>query len=161
VRRGEATAEVIATGTRTYFGRAAELVRVAHVETSEQQTVLGVVHNLTIVNFAIVIGMVAYAHTIAVGSTQIITLVLAALLSAAPVALPATFTLAATLGAKALALKGVLLARLSALHETAVIDVLCADKTGTLTANRLVVKSRPLCQRRLPRGRRACIRRAC
>jgi H+-transporting ATPase len=141
VRRGEATAEVVATGARTYFGRAAELVRIAHVESSEQQAVLGVVRNLTIVNFAIVIGMVAYAHAIGMSTTRIIPLVLTALLSAVPVALPATFTLAATLGAKALALKGVLLTRLSALHEAAMIDVLCADKTGTLTANELIVSA--------------------
>ena len=56
-------------------------------------------------------------------------------------ALPATFTLAATLGAKTLALKGVLLTRLSALHEAAMIDVLCADKTGTLTLNELAVSA--------------------
>jgi len=141
VRRGEATAEVVATGTRTYFGRTAELVRVAHVETSEQRAVLGVVRNLTIVNFAIVVGMVAYAHAIEMSTTRIIPLILTALLSAVPVALPATFTLAATLGAKALALKGVLLTRLSALHDAAMIDVLCADKTGTLTANDLAVSA--------------------
>ena len=141
VRRGEAVGEVVATGTRTYFGRAAELVRVAHVESSEQQAVLGIVRNLTIVNFAIIIGMVAYAHAIAMSTTRIIPLVLTALLSAVPVALPATFTLAATFGAKALALKGVLLTRLSALHEAAIIDVLCVDKTGTLTVNELAVRA--------------------
>src|SRR6516165_2113738 len=145
VRRGEAAAEIVATGTRTYFGRAAELVRIAHVESSEQQAVLGVVRNLTIVNFAIIIGIVAYAHAIAMSAARIIPLVLTALLSAVPVALPATFTLAATLGAKTLALKGVLLTRLSALHEAAMIDVLCADKTGTLTANELGVEAvRPI-----------------
>jgi H+-transporting ATPase len=139
VRRGEAIGEVTATGTRTYFGRAAELVRIAHVESSEQHAVMGVVRNLTIVNFAIVVGMVAYAHTHAMGVERIIPLVLTALLAAVPVALPATFTLAATLGAKTLALKGVLLTRLDALHEAAMIDVLCADKTGTLTENALEV----------------------
>src|SRR5579864_2570740 len=139
VRRGEAIGEVIATGTRTYFGRAAELVRVAHIESSEQRAVLGVVRNLTIVNFAIVIGMVAYAHAHAMSVERIVPLVLTALLAAVPVALPATFTLAATLGAKTLALKGVLLTRLNALHEAAMIDVLCADKTGTLTENALAV----------------------
>jgi H+-transporting ATPase len=139
VRRGEATAEIVATGARTYFGRAAELVRTAHVESSEQRAVLGVVRNLTIVNFAIVVGIVAYAHAIHMDAARIIALVLTALLSAVPVALPATFTLAATLGAKTLALGGVLLTRLSALHEAAMIDVLCADKTGTLTANELAV----------------------
>ena len=141
VRRGEAIAEVIATGTGTYFGRAAELVRIAHVESAEQKTVLGIVRNLTVVNFAIVVGMVAYARVIGLTVPQIIPLVLTALLSAVPVALPATFTLAAALGAKALALKGVLLTRLSALHEAAMIDVLCADKTGTLTVNELAIST--------------------
>ena len=79
------------------------------------------------------------------GAARIIPLVLTALLSAVPVALPATFTLAATMGAKTLALKGVLLTRLSALHGAAMIDVLCADKTGTLTANELGVEAvRPI-----------------
>ncbi len=139
VRRGEAVGEVVATGTRTYFGRAAELVRIAHVESAEQKAVMGVVRNLSLVNVAITIGMVIYAHLIGLTVAQIIPIVLTALLSAVPVALPATFTLAAALGAKALALKGVLLTRLSALHEAAMIDVLCADKTGTLTANALSV----------------------
>ena len=141
VRRGEAIGEVIATGTRTYFGRAAELVRIAHVDSSEQRAVLGVVRNLTIVNFGIVVAMVAYAHEHAMGVERIIPLVLTAMLAAVPVALPATFTLAATLGAKTLALKGVLLTRLNALHEAAMIDVLCADKTGTLTENALTVSA--------------------
>jgi len=147
VRRGEATAEVTATGTHTYFGRAAELVRVAHIESSEQQAVLRVVRNLSILNFTIVIGIVVYAHAIAIKTDQIILLALTALLAAVPVALPATFTLAATLAAKTLAMKGVLLTRLSALHEAAMIDVLCADKTGTLTVNTLAISAvRPLAE---------------
>ena len=146
VRRGEGLAEVVATGARTYFGRAAELVRIAHVESSEQHAVMGVVRALTVVNFAVVVGMVAYAHTIGMDFPGIIPLVLTALLSAVPVALPATFTLAAVLGARTLALKGVLLTRLSALHEAAMIDVLCADKTGTLTENALAVSAIRPCQ---------------
>jgi H+-transporting ATPase len=141
VRRGEAVAEVTATGTRTYFGRTAELVRAADVESSEQQAVLGVVKALTAANMAIVVGLVAYAHAIGMTAAQIIPLVLAALLSAVPVAMPAVFTLAATLGARRLADEGVLLARLSALQEAAMIDVLCVDKTGTLTLNSLSVSS--------------------
>ena len=77
---------------------------------------------LTAVNFVIVVGMVGYAHVIGMDVPHILPLVLTALLSAVPVALPATFTLAAALGAKTLALKGVLLTRLSALHEAAMID---------------------------------------
>ena len=141
VRRGEAVAEVAATGPRTYFGRTAELVSVAHVESAEQKAVLAVVRNLTVLNFAIVVGIVAYALFIDVSLRQIMLLVLTAMLSAVPVALAATFTLAAALGARTLALSGVLLTRLSALHEAATIDVLCSDKTGTLTLNELAVEA--------------------
>jgi H+-transporting ATPase len=139
IRRGEAVAKVVATGTRTYFGRTAELVSVAHVESTEQKAVLDVVRNLTVINFVIVVGIVAYALSIEVSVREIALLVLTAMLSAVPVALAATFTLAAALGARTLALKGVLLTRLSALHEAATIDVLCCDKTGTLTLNELSV----------------------
>ncbi|HVZ09446.1 HAD-IC family P-type ATPase [Rhodopila sp.] len=139
VRRGEAIAEVVATGPRTYFGRTAELVRTADIESSEQQAVLGVVKALTTVNMTIVVAIVAYAYAIGMTVAQIVPLVLAALLSAVPVAMPAVFTLAATLGARRLAQQGVLLARLAALQEAAMIDVLCVDKTGTLTENSLGV----------------------
>jgi H+-transporting ATPase len=60
-------------------------------------------------------------------------------LATIPVALPATFTLSAAIAARALARRGVLLTRLSAAHEAAAMDVLCADKTGTLTRNALAV----------------------
>jgi H+-transporting ATPase len=140
IRRGEAVAEVTATGAHTYFGRTAELVRIADVASSEQAAVLGVVKALTAVNMAIVISMIAYAYAIGMTAAQIIPLILAALLSAVPVAMPAVFTLAATLGARRLADQGVLLARLSSLQEAAMIDVLCVDKTGTLTMNSLGVR---------------------
>jgi H+-transporting ATPase len=116
-------------------------VSVAHVESAEQKAVLSVVRNLTAINFVIVAGLVAYAFAIRISFEQILLLVLTALLSAVPVALPATFTLAAALGARTLALKGVLLTRLSSLNEAAMVDVICCDKTGTLTRNELVVSA--------------------
>ena len=72
-------------------------------------------------------------------SGDLIRLALTALLATIPVALPATFTLSAAFGAQTLARRGVLLTRLSAAHEAAAMDVLCADKTGTLTRNALEV----------------------
>jgi H+-transporting ATPase len=139
VRRGEAVAEVTATGTRTKFGRTAELVRTAHVESSQQKAVLRVVRNLAMVNGVIIVMLVGYAYALKMPGSEIIPLVLTAVLASIPVALPATFTLAAALGAKALAKLGVLPTRLSAVDEAASIDVLCADKTGTLTQNELTV----------------------
>jgi len=145
VRRGEATAEVTATGVHTKFGKTAELVRTAHVVSSQQKAVLRIVRNLAIFNGIIIllIGVYAYAH--AMPGSEITPLLLTSVLAAIPVALPATFTLAAALGARALAKQGVLPTRLSAVDEAATIDVLCSDKTGTLTANQLSVTSvRPL-----------------
>jgi H+-transporting ATPase len=139
VRRGEAVAEVTATGTRTKFGRTAELVRTAHVESSQQKAVLRVVRNLAMFNGGIIAMLVGYAYVLKLPPGEIIPLVLTAVLASIPVALPATFTLAAALGARALAQLGVLPTRLSAVDEAASIDVLCADKTGTLTRNELKV----------------------
>jgi H+-transporting ATPase len=139
VRRGEAVAEVTATGPRTKFGRTAELIRTAHVVSSQQKAVLRVVRNLAIFNGIVVVVQVTYALTLRMPFTELILLALTSVLAAIPVALPATFTLAAALGARALARTGVLPTRLSAVDEAASMDVLCADKTGTLTRNELKV----------------------
>ena len=141
VRRGEATAEVTATGANTKFGRTAELVRTAHVESSQQKAVLRIVRNLAIFNSVVILLIGVYAFTHKMPWSEIIPLLLTSVLASIPVALPATFTLAAALGARALAKQGVLPTRLSAVDEAATIDVLCSDKTGTLTRNELSVTS--------------------
>ncbi len=145
VRRGEAIAEVTATGTRTKFGRTAELVRTAHAVSSQQKAVLGVVRNLVVFNAVILVAQVAYALFLKLPTIEIIPLALTAILAAIPVALPATFTLAGALGARALAKSNVLPTRLSAVDEAATMDILCVDKTGTLTQNELAVTAvRPM-----------------
>jgi len=141
VQRGEATAKVTQTGPRTKFGNSAELVRTAHVESSQQKVVLRVVRNIALFNAVVVVALVAYAIAHHLSWSAIIPLVLTAILAAIPVALPATFTLAAALGASALGKLGVLPTRLSAVDEAASVDVLCVDKTGTLTQNKLSVDS--------------------
>ena len=139
VRRGQAIARVIATGSKTYFGRAAELVRIARAASTEQAAIFSATRNLVIVNGVIAFGIVGYGFAVAMPASNLVQLALTALLASIPVALPATFTLSAALGARKFAERGVLLTRLSAAHETAAIDVLCSDKTGTLTRNVLEV----------------------
>ena len=139
VRRGQAVAEVTATGARTYFGRAAELVRIAHSRSTEQAAIFAATRNLVALNGLIAVVIVVYAHALALSSAQLIRLALTALLASIPAALPATFTLSAALSARILAGRGVLLTRLTAVQEAAAMDVLCADKTGTLTRNALEV----------------------
>src|SRR5579872_6421117 len=145
VRRGEATAEVTATGIHTKFRRTAELVRTAHAASSQKKAVLRIVRNLAIFNGVVILNIGAYAYFHAMPWSEIIPLLLTSVLAAIPVALPATFTLAAALGARSLAKLGVLPTRLSAVDEAATIDVLCSDKTGTLTRNQLSVNTvRPM-----------------
>lgn len=139
VRRGQAIAEVTATGAKTYFGRTAELVRTAQAASTEQAAVFSVTRNLMIVNGTVALAIIIYAYLAALPPDALISLSLTALLATIPVALPATFTLSAAFGAQTLAKRGVLLTRLSAAHEAAAMDVLCADKTGTLTRNALEV----------------------
>ena len=141
VRRSEATVRVTATGARTKFGQTAELVRTAHVVSSQQQVVLKIVRNLAFFNGAVILLMGVYALTHSMPWTEIIPLFLTAVLAAIPVGLPATFTLSSAIGARPLAKLGMLPTRLSAVDEAGTIDVLCVDKTGTLTTNQLSVTS--------------------
>jgi H+-transporting ATPase len=139
VRRGAAVAVVTATGTNTRFGRTAELVRTAHVVSSQQKAVLLVVRNLAIFSGVVIVLLIGGALYLRIPFADIIPLVLTAVLASIPVALPATFTLSAALGARALAARGVLSTRLTAVDEAGTMDILCADKTGTLTRNALTV----------------------
>lgn len=141
VRRGEATGIVSQTGPRTKFGHTAAMVQTAHVASSQQTTVLKIVRNLAIFNGVIILPLVGYAFLRGMGWREIIPLLLTAVLASIPVALPATFTLASALGARALAKLGILSTRLSAVDEAATMEVLCVDKTGTLTNNELKVAS--------------------
>jgi H+-transporting ATPase len=139
IRRGEAVAEVTATGVNTKFGRTAELVRTAHVVSSQQKAVLRVVRNLALFNGVVLVLLVICAYLVKMPLADILPLALTAVLASIPVALPATFTLGSAIGARSLAKSGVLLTRLSALDEAATMNVLCVDKTGTLTRNELTV----------------------
>ena len=139
VRRGEAVAEVLATGVRTKFGRTAELVRTAYVVSTQQKAVFRVVRNLAGFNGAVTLLLMVYAYEIGMPLSEAIPLILISVLASVPVALPATFTLATAIGARALTHAGVLPTRLSAVDEAASLDVLCIDKTGTLTRNELAV----------------------
>ena len=139
VRRGEALASVTATGPRSRFAKTVELVRVAHAPSTEQQTILQITRSLALINGSVAVLIVIGAIATGLRLPDVVALALTALLASIPVALPATFTLSAAFGAQILARRGVLLTRLAAMHEAAAIDVLCADKTGTLTRNSIEV----------------------
>ncbi|HEV2200113.1 MAG TPA: plasma-membrane proton-efflux P-type ATPase [Bryobacteraceae bacterium] len=137
VRQGEATAVVVATGVRTYFGRTTQLVESARPKLHIEEVITRVVKWLFLIVGVLV--SVALAASIAEGLRliDILPLSLVLLMSAVPVALPVMFTVSMAIGSIELARRGLLVTRLSAAEDAANMDVLCADKTGTLTMNRL------------------------
>ena len=137
VREGEATAVITATGLKTFFGRTTQLVESAHPKLHVEEVITRVVKWLfLIVGILVAIALVA-SLVEGLRLLDILPLSLVLLMSAVPVALPVMFTVSMAVGSMELARRGVLVTRLSAAEDAANMDVVCADKTGTLTMNRL------------------------
>jgi len=149
IRRGESSALVYATGANTYFGKTAELVQDAHTVSHFQKAVL------KIGNYLIMLAVVLVATIIAVaifrGDPILTTLQFALVLTVAaiPVAMPTVLSVTMAVGARLLAKKEAIVSRLVAIEELAGVDILCADKTGTLTQNKLTLGD-PFCVNAIP-----------
>jgi H+-transporting ATPase len=139
VRQGEIGALVYATGTHTYFGKTAELVADAHTVSHFQRAVLKIGNYLIIL--AVVLVTVIVVTAILRGDAILTTLQFALVLTVAaiPVAMPTVLSVTMAVGARLLAKKQAIVSRLVAIEELAGVDVLCADKTGTLTQNSLTL----------------------
>ena len=139
VRRGEASARVEKIGTQTTYGKTAELVRLASTPGHLQKLVFSIVRDLVILDIVLIVVVMIYALVVGLPLSDMIPFALILLVASIPIALPVTFTLATALGARSLTTKGVLVTRLSAIEDAAEMEVLCTDKTGTLTENNLCV----------------------
>jgi H+-transporting ATPase len=145
VRHGEATGSVTATGVHTYFGRTTELVRAARAHSHLEDLMLTVVRYLLVLDAVLVVLFVGDGLLRGTSLTLLAPFVLILLIASVPVALPATFTVASSLESRRLSEEGVLVTGLSAVEDAAGMDLLCSDKTGTLTQNRQTVTDlRPL-----------------
>ena len=144
VRRGEIDALVYATGGKTYFGKTAELVETAVTVSHFQKAVL------KIGNYLIILALILVAVIIGLGvyrGEPILTVLQFALVltvAAIPVAMPTVLSVTMAVGARLLAKKQAIVSKLVAIEELAGVDVLCADKTGTLTQNKLTLGD-PFC----------------
>jgi plasma-membrane proton-efflux P-type ATPase len=141
VRRGEASAEVLLTGARTLFGRTTELVALARPKLHVEEVVGRVVRWLFVIVGTLLGAVAILALARGAPLVELAPLLLVLLMSAVPVALPVMFTVSMAVGAAELARRGVLVTRLSAAEDAASMDVLCVDKTGTITQNRLEVSA--------------------
>ncbi len=139
IRRGEISALVYATGAKTYFGKTAQLVQGAHTVSHFQRAVLKIGNYLIVLAVALVAVIITFA--ICRGDPILATLQFALVLTVAaiPVAMPTVLSVTMAVGARLLARKQAIVSRLVAIEELAGVDVLCADKTGTLTQNKLTL----------------------
>ncbi len=139
VRRGEGNGVVILTGAKTYFGRTTELVQTARPKLHIDAVVAKIVRWLFLVVGTLLAVVVVMSLMRGTPLLEMIPLVLILFMSAIPLSLPVMFTVAMAVGSKELAKRGVLVTRLSAAEDAATMDVLCVDKTGTITMNQLAV----------------------
>jgi H+-transporting ATPase len=139
ITRGEATGIVLRTGVRTKFGRTVELVQVARPKLHMEEVVTKLVRWLLLIIGSLLALTIAVSIVRDMTILEILPLMLVLLLSAIPVALPVMYTVSMAVGARELAKRSVLVTRLSATEDAATMDILCVDKTGTLTLNELSI----------------------
>jgi H+-transporting ATPase len=139
LRKGETDALVYATGANTYFGKTAELVQEAHTVSHFQRAVLKIGDYLIVI--AVILVVLILAVALFRGDRMATTLQFALVLTVAaiPVAMPTVLSVTMAVGARLLAAKQAIVSRLAAIEELAGMDVLCSDKTGTLTQNKLTL----------------------
>ncbi|MGA3061530.1 MAG: plasma-membrane proton-efflux P-type ATPase [Candidatus Bathyarchaeia archaeon] len=139
VRKGEVTGVVNATGIHTYFGKTAQLVQLAKPKLHMEEVISSLMKWLLVLVVSLLVITAVVSWVRGVNLLDVVSLALVLLVSAIPVALPTMFTITMALGSFELARKGVLVTRLSASEDAALMDVLCADKTGTITENKLAI----------------------
>jgi H+-transporting ATPase len=144
LKRGEIDALVYATGTDTYFGKTARLVETTQHTSHFQKAVLKIGDYLILL--ALVLILLILVVALFRGDSLVTTLEFALVLTVAsiPVAMPTVLSVTLAVGAEKLAKKQTIVSRLAAIEELAGIDILCSDKTGTLTLNQLTL-GEPFC----------------
>jgi H+-transporting ATPase len=144
IKQGEANGLVYATGTSSYFGKTAELVESTATQSHFQKAVLKIGDYLIVLAVALVILILGVA--LFRGDEMVTTLQFALILmvAAIPVAMPTVLSVTMAVGARILAQKEAIVTKLATIEEMAGIDILCSDKTGTLTQNKLTLGD-PFC----------------
>ena len=144
VRQGGTDALVYGTGQNTYFGKTAQLVQEAHTVSHFQRAVLKIGDYLIALAVVLVIMILAVALFRGDRMTTTLQFALVLTVAAIPVAMPTVLSVTMAVGAQVLAAKQAIVSRLAAIEELAGMDVLCSDKTGTLTQNKLTL-GEPFC----------------
>jgi len=139
VTRGEAKCFAVNTGVATYFGKTAELVKVAKPKSHQEEIMLTIIKYMMYVGIVALVIVSVDAALSRIDFLLILTLAAIFLIGAVPVALPAVLTIVQAVGAMELSKRQVLVTRLDSIEDAASMDVLCLDKTGTITQNKLSI----------------------
>jgi H+-transporting ATPase len=139
VKQGESEALVYATGGETFFGQTARLVGETRTVSHFQKAVLKVGDYLIFLALALVILILSVALFRGDPMLTTIQFMLVLTVAAIPVAMPTVLSVTMAVGARVLAAKQAIVSRLASIEEMAGVDVLCSDKTGTLTKNELTL----------------------
>ncbi|MCL4371745.1 plasma-membrane proton-efflux P-type ATPase [Candidatus Marsarchaeota archaeon] len=140
-KKGEAVCLVIGTAYNTVYGKTAKLVQSARVKSHLQNAIMGMVKYLLLGDGIILVVMLAFGLLVLHQPLLIIIkFLLVLLIASVPVALSAAFTVSMALGTERLASRGILVTKLEAIEDTSNMNVLCLDKTGTITKNEIIVR---------------------
>ena len=138
-KRGEMTGVVTATGLDTFFGRTTALVEGAGAPSHFQQAVLRIGDYLIALSLGLVAILVLAQLARGAPALELVQFALILTVAAIPVAMPAVLSVTMAIGARSLAAERAIVTRLESIEEMAGVDVVCSDKTGTLTRNELTV----------------------
>ncbi|MEM0043384.1 MAG: HAD-IC family P-type ATPase [Sulfolobales archaeon] len=139
VVRGEAVIKIIATGVRTRFGRTVELIQIAKPRLLIEEITNSITKWLLFIDSFFIILVVVKLILVGLSILDILPFTLTLLLASIPIALPAMTTITLALGSVELAKNGIIIRRLEAVEAASMMDIICLDKTGTITENRIVV----------------------
>ncbi|MCK9425712.1 MAG: plasma-membrane proton-efflux P-type ATPase [Ignavibacteriaceae bacterium] len=139
VTRSEATGIVVNTGANTFFGKTAELVKIAKPKSHQEAIMMAVVKYMIYLGIAASLLVSITGLLMHLNIVIMLTFIIVVLLGAIPAALPAVLTIVQSVGATELAKKGALVTKLESVEDAASIDIICFDKTGTITQNKLSV----------------------
>jgi len=140
VKRGEVKCAVVNTGSRTYFGKTVELVNIAKPKSKTEEIMFTLSRNVTYIGAVLFAGVLIYALSIHSKPVTILTFAVLFIGGGIPAALPMMFTISQSKGATDLSKRNILVTKLDSLESAASVEVLCLDKTGTITMNELEVR---------------------
>ncbi|VVC00910.1 Copper-exporting P-type ATPase B [uncultured archaeon] len=140
VKRGEVRCAVVNTGSRTYFGKTVELVNIAKPKSKTEEIMFTLSRNVSYIGAFLFVGILIYALTIHSTTITILTFAVLFIGGGIPAALPMMFTISQSKGATDLSKRNILVTKLDSLESAASVEVLCLDKTGTITMNELEVR---------------------